>query len=359
MIRIFMIGMSTDKGGVEAYITNLCSQMNKGKFEVVFCWPEMQIDGKLWICPPNRHNYLKYVRFWRRFYKENHFDVLYLNTCDVVSIDPLKFAKAAGVPIRIIHSHSTGIQQGIQRKMSRFHQFSERRSRQTLQQYATHLFACSKNAGDWMFDGRPYHIIKNGIQLSKYQFTYEKRVKIREKFGYGEERLVGIIGRLDPQKNVFFAIKILETLLTRSGIKAVFVGDGEQRSEVETAVKNAGLDQKVQFVGAVDNVNEWMSAIDCLLMTSLFEGLPFVLVEAQAAGVPCVVSSAVSEEANITGLLEYVSLEERIDVWAGKVMEACQKERLDTTQQLIEAGYSITETAKTVSEVIVKSLEKV
>lgn len=358
MIRIFMIGMSTDKGGVEAYITNLCSKLDKEKYEVVFCWPEMQIDGKLWICPSNRHNYLKYVRFWRKFYKENHFDVLYLNTCDVVSIDQLKFAKSAGIPIRIIHSHNTNNQQGIQRKMSSFHQLSERRNRQTLHQYATHLFACSQTAGDWMFDGRAYHIIKNGIQLSKYQFDYEKRVRIREKFGYSEERLVGIIGRLDPQKNTFFAVRILETLLLRDRIKAVFVGDGEQRFEVETVVKNAGLEQKIRFVGAVDNVNEWMSAIDCLLMPSLFEGLPFVLVEAQAAGLPCVISSAVSEEANLTGLVEYIDLTEETEVWADRILEACQKERLDTTQQLIDAGYSITETAKTVSEIIEKSLEK-
>lgn len=354
MIRIFMIGMSTDKGGVEAYIANLCNELDKEKYEVVFCWPEINIGGKLWVCPPNRHNYFKYVRFWKKFYRENHFDVLYYNTCDIVSIDQIKFAKLAGIPIRIIHSHNTGNQQ----EMRFFHKLSEKRNKLTLDQYATHLFACSNSAGEWMFNGRPYQIIKNGIQLSKYQFDYGKRKRIREQFGYSEEKIVGIIGRLDPQKNAFFTVKILQKLLIIEGIKAVFVGDGEQRFEVETAVENAGLKQKIRFVGAVDNVNEWMSAIDCLLMPSLFEGLPFVLVEAQAAGIPCVVSSAVSKEADLTGLVEFVNLTEETEVWAEKIMEACRKERIDTTQQLIDAGYSIAETAKTVSEIIEKSFEK-
>ena len=97
MIRFFMVGMSTDKGGVEAFISNLCDNLPE-KFEVIYCLPHMELDGKIWNCPPNRHNYIRYWKFWTRFFKENHFDVLYYNTCDIVSIDMLRFAKAAGVP---------------------------------------------------------------------------------------------------------------------------------------------------------------------------------------------------------------------------------------------------------------------
>ena len=107
MIRIFMVGMSTDKGGVEAYIRNLSGFLSDEKYEIVYAWPVMHIDGKIWECPENRHNYYKYVKFWKRFFKENHFDVIYYNACDIVSVDLLKFAKQAGVPVRIIHSHNT------------------------------------------------------------------------------------------------------------------------------------------------------------------------------------------------------------------------------------------------------------
>ena len=358
MIRIFMIGMSTDKGGVEAYISNLCGSLDPTKFEVVYCCPEMNIDGKQWICPPNRHNYIKYVLFWRKFYRENHFDVLYLNACDIVSIDQLRFAKKAEIPIRIIHSHSTANQQGVQKKMSLFHRFLEKRNRRCLHKFATTLLACSESAGNWMYDGRDYQIVRNGIQLSKFQYDTEKRSRIRNAFGYTEEILVGIIGRLDPEKNAFFALEILEKLLEKNNIKAVFVGEGEQRGELQEKVSNLGLENKITFVGAVDNVHEWMSAIDCLLMPSLFEGLPFALVEAQAAGLPCIVSSTVSQEANISGLVEYISLEELSEYWTDKVLVACAQPRKDKRDKLVDEGYSIEDTAKQVSEIIEKALSE-
>lgn len=359
MIRIFMIGFSNNKGGVEAYITNLCSNLDNSKFEVVYCLPEMNIGGKQWICPPNRHNYIKYVLFWKTFYRENYFDVLYFNTCDIVSIDQLRFAKEAGIPVRIIHSHSTGNQQGVQKKMNLFHRFLEKQNRQCLHKFATNLLACSESAGDWMYDGRDYQIIRNGIQLSKFLYDTEKRFEIRHTFGYTDEVLVGIIGRLSPEKNCFFALNILEKLLRRENIKAIFIGEGEQRIELQEEVRNLGLEHKIKFVGAVDNVHEWMSAIDCLLMPSLFEGLPFVLVEAQAAGLPCIVSSTVSQEANITGLVTYVALEENVEVWANIIKERVQSSRKNTEQMLIDAGYSTLSMARTVSEIIENEIKQI
>lgn len=356
-MRVFMIGMSTDKGGVEAYIKNLCGSINGQDVEIIYHWPEMHINGKTWICPRNRHNYIKYWLFWKRFYRENKFDVVYLNTCDIVSIDPLKFAKASGVPVRILHAHSTGNQQGIRKRMHIFHQWTERQNRKQLDNYATHLFACSKSAGDWMFDSHPYQIMKNGIQISKFEFSETTRRAIRERFGIGDGPVVGIIGRLDPVKNPLVVVRIAEAAIRKNeNAKFVFIGDGELRAEVQAAVEAAGIGEKVKLVGAVDNVNEWMSAIDCVLMPSLFEGLPFVLIEAQAAALHCVVSSAVSEEANITGLVEFISLEEAPEVWAEKILEAGQKERKDVSQKLIDAGYSIEDTANEVSHIIETAL---
>ena len=300
MKRIFVIGMSSDKGGVESYITNICSRLNKQMFEIVYQLPEMTIDGKKWVSPLNRHRYLKYRRFWKLFYRDNKFDVLYMNTCDIVSIDQLRFAKAARVPVRIIHSHSTGNQQEINKKMSLFHRVLERHSRKVLDRYATHLLACSEAAGEWMFDGRSFSVIKNGIDLLKYRYNEHTRERLRASLGIAEGKLIGIIGRLDPEKNPTFSLKVVQRVLSdNADFTAVFVGDGELRRAIESSAKKADLEGRVIFTGAVDNVNEWLSAIDCLLMPSLFEGLPFVLVEAQAAGLPCVISTAVSEEANI------------------------------------------------------------
>lgn len=355
-MRVFVIGFSGGKGGVETYIDQLTAALPQHDF--VYSRPVMEIDGKVWHRPPNRHLYLRYRAFWKNFFRENRLDVLYYNTCDVVSIDMLRFAKEAGIPVRIIHSHCAGNQQAIGRKLSLFHRLSERHSRRVLDRYATHLFACSKAAGDWMFDGRPYTVIKNGIELSRYAFSMEKRESLRRSLHLDGELLVGVIGRLSPQKNPSFAIRVLRALAEmRPEMRAVFLGDGELRQQTEEEVREAGIWDRVRFLGNVDNVNEWLSAMDVLLMPSLFEGLPFVLVEAQAGGLPCVVSSAVSKEADLTGLVRFVDLSEAPAAWADRVLEARTQSRPDTARQLIDAGYSMEDTARAVGEILEKGLD--
>lgn len=354
-VRVFMVGMSEHVGGIETYIANLCNKLADSRFEIIYNMPRMEIEGKIWIRPLNRHHFIKYYKFWKCFFYSNRFDVIYYNTCDIVSIDMLYFAKMADVPIRIIHSHCANDDW----KLNFFQRLQEKYSRKNLDKFATHLFACSEEAGKWMFGSRNYSIIKNGIDYSKYQFNNKFRNKCRSELLLTDEMLIGVIGRLVKSKNPFYCMDIFEKILEKApNAKMVYIGDGEYKEELEKQVKEKQFEGKIYFLGSRKDVNEWISAIDCLLMPSLFEGLPFVLVEAQAAGLPCVVSSAVSEEADLTGLVEFIDLTEKTEVWADKILEACHRERLDTTQQLIDAGYSIAETAKTVSEIIEKSLEK-
>lgn len=354
-----MIGMSTDKGGVEAYIMNLCGNMDSSKYKIIHCWPTIEIDGKKWVCPPNRHNYLKYRAFWKRFYTENKFDVVYANVCDIVSIDHIKFAKSAGIPVRIIHSHNAGNQLELEKKLGLVHRIAEKRNKKTIDSYATNLLACSESAGEWMFGNKEFTIVKNGISLQEYSFDKVSGNNLRERYGIREKKVIGVVGRLDPQKNPLYTSEILRKLIEKnSDYVGVFIGDGALKEQLKEKIIQYDMQNKILLIGAVDNVNEWMSAIDCILMPSLFEGLPFVLVEAQAAGVPCVVSSTVSEEANITGMIEYVSLDEKPEIWAEKLKCACEKNRYDLSEKLIDSGYSIADTADKVSKIIEESLNK-
>lgn len=354
MKRIFMIGYSTDKGGVESYIKNICGQL-ENKYEIILHWPVMSINGKDWVVPKNRHNYIKYRQFWKKFFLENKFDVVYFNTCDIVSIDLLKFAKDTGVPVRIIHSHNTGNQVVSKGLLGYFHRYQERQSRRHLHEYATRLLACSKTAGDWMFEHRPYTIIKNGIDICNYVFSESKRFKIAETVGAGFSKVVACLGRLDRQKNPFMSLSIFSALCKKNpDIQCLFIGDGEYRVELEAKVAELGLQERILFTGGVDNVNEWLSYIDCLLMPSLFEGLPFALVEAQAAGIYSLVSDTVSKEANITGLVEYMSLSASSEEWADRLVHLISLPRKDVADSLTEAGYSIQNTAKIIDEIISK-----
>ena len=358
MKKVLFIGMTTNYGGVETYILNLFLNIDKTKYECYFpkfngkvaYYDVLKKEGAQFVeLAFSRRNYIKYRKCWMDLLSKYKFDAIYFNTCDIVSIDKLKFAKKKNVPIRIVHAHNSGIQQ----KVNIFHKISEKISRRNLGKYATCYFACSQSAGDWMFDKHSYQVIHNGIDLLKYKFDVGKRNNVRSRYEINEGKLVGCVGRLSPQKNPLFAEKIAEVVTKLdSDAMFVFVGDGELANQVKDIVKEKNLEDKSIFAGVVDNVNEWMSALDCLVMPSLFEGLPFVLVEAQAAGLPCVVSSTVSKEANITGLLQFIDLDSSEKVWGETILKACRNDRKDYLNQLVAAGYSIENTAKEVCEII-------
>lgn len=351
--RIFMIGYSTDKGGVESYIRNLCTQL-ENEYDIVLHWPVMEIDGKHWELPRNRHNILKYRRFWKRFFRENHFDAIYYNTCDIVSVDMLKFGLAAGISKRIIHSHNTGIQMKSRGLRGLAHRLMERHSRKYLDRYASDLLACSKSAGDWMFDGRSYSIIKNGIDIERYRYSDEKRRRTVGRLGANKDSIcVAAIGRLDEQKNPFFALEVFREICWKEpNAICLFIGDGEHREALRDRIISYGLEGRIIMTGGVDNVYEWLSGVDALIMPSFFEGLPFALVEAQAAGIRSLVSDTVSPESNITGLVEYKSLVDGAVSWASRAISLAKEARSDVSEALAEAGFSIRQTAETVKAII-------
>lgn len=140
-------------------------------------------------------------------------------------------------------------------------------------------------------------------------------------------------------KNPEMSVEIMKEISKLNATaKFVFVGDGELRPQVEQKIQEYNLEDRIVLLGPRDDANKWYSALDCLVMPSLFEGLPFTLVEAQAAGLSCVVSNTVSSDANITGLIEYVDLNQSTKVWAEHILKTCEKERLDTKEQLKKQG---------------------
>ncbi len=345
--RIFMVGYSGNKGGVETYIDQLVKELPE--YEFVLSLPVMTIDGREWSRPPNRHHYLRYRAFWYRFFKENRFDAVYYNTCDIVSLDMLRFTKHANVPVRIIHSHNTGNQQEIGRRSGLFHRLSERINRKWLDRYATHLLACSEEAGRWMFGSRPFTVIRNGIDIERFRYREETRKTVRERYGLGNGPLAAVIGRLSAQKNPAYALRVMEAFFRlEPEVWAVFIGDGPLRKETEAEAERRGIRDRILFTGAVDNVPDWMSAADALLMPSLFEGFPFVLIEAQASGLPCVVSSSVTREVDLTGMVHFVDPGKAPEEWAEKLIECTKQARTDNTAQIVSAGYSVQHTANQV-----------
>lgn len=351
MQKVFVVGYSENKGGVENYIATLCKNISKEKIEIILSLPIMQIGEKKWVRPKNRHNYIKYYFFWRKFFKKNHFDAVYYNTCDIVSIDVLKFAKRAGVPIRIIHSHSTN----SLRELNFWHRKQEQKNRKNLRKYATHLLACSFVAGDWMFgEGVDYTIINNAIDLASFKYSKENRERVRSELNINGNFVVGMVGALTSLKNPCFAVEVFSRISEkRKNANLLLVGEGELKEELCQQIAKYNLQDKVKLLGRRNDVSSILSATDCFLMPSKFEGFPFAMVEAQASGLPCVVSDAISQETDLTGNVHFISLDSSIDEWAKKILDACAiQEREKFAEVLKQKGYDVRENIKCVERIL-------
>lgn len=353
-----MTGLSPNNGGVETYIINLLRHIDREKFKLYFiCRGEVAyknevlgLGGHLIQTDISRHTPLKYVKFMNGIFDKYRFDAVYYNTCDIMSIDILRFAKKHGVPARIIHSHTSQFWD----KPNLPHQITEKWCKDHLDEYATKLLACSETAGKWMYGGRRFEVVNNGIDTDKFAFSPNERRAVRSKLGIENKLAVGFVGRLWKQKNPLFLIDVFSEVLEREANSVLLiVGDGEMRRAMEEKAAGFKIADKVIFLGVRNDIPRLMSAMDRFVLPSIFEGLPFVLVEAQAAGLPCTVSENVSKESNICGEAEYLSLECEKGVWADTIINhKLRGERGEYAEIVREKGYDIKQTVKRIETLL-------
>jgi glycosyltransferase involved in cell wall biosynthesis len=248
----------------------------------------------------------------------------------------LKAAKKHGVPVRIAHSHNSNQDKNLKYLIKLYY-------RRQIPKYASDLFACGKDAGDWMFRGEPYTVMNNAIDSKQYVPNLQKRLSVRKMLGIPEDTFVlGHVGRFFPQKNHTFLLDIFAELKRlKEDAVLLLVGDGELRAEIEQKVKDLNLTENVIFTGVRSDVPDLMQAMDCFVFPSIYEGLPLTLVEAQASGLPCIVSDRVPIESKLTDLLIQVPLELGVERWADAVVRHAALGRKITLEQIRLAGYDI------------------
>ena len=252
----------------------------------------------------------------------------------------LKAAQEHGVPVRIAHSHNSKQDFNWKYPIKRFYM-------QKIPAYATALLACGKAAGDWMFGGKPYQILPNAIDLAGYQPEASCRCRMREELGIEENAfVVGHVGRFHPVKNHAFLLRVFAKIKKqRSNACLLLVGDGYLRHKIQKKAEKMGLSDCVIFTGVRQDVPQLMQAMDVFVLPSLAEGLPVTLVEAQAAGLPCVASTGVPKECNVTDLVQFLPLKAGVLAWAEQI---CKSKGInpDTCRLLERSGYAIAANAK-------------
>ena len=363
-VRILHWGMLGGRGGVEMFIMNLYRSIDRDlvqfdfldghNHEQPFEEEINDLGGRVFhVLYSRKEAPLSANRKLARFYHE-HPEIGGVHVhANFPYAAPLTVAKRAGIDLRVLHSHNS---QGAPVSHNAWKRaVVELRSRIVTKEIETspsHYFACSDTAADFMFPGKPYHWIRNGIDTAQYDYDSHVRKEIRTELGIDSETVVvGFCGRLREQKNPLFAIDIF-ACYHRMNPRSVFVvlGNGELDSAMRQRAHDMQLSESsVLFLGGErSDVNRIYQGMDMLLMPSLYEGLPLVLIEAQTAGLPCLVSAeAVGEQAKITDLVSFRSLSDSAQEWANEIaaMTDDVESRKGHRAQVRDAGFDMETTA--------------
>lgn len=249
-------------------------------------------------------------------------------------------ALLAGVKVRVAHAHTTlDNEEGWIRKLY------VTTMRQLINFGSTHLLACSKAAGKYMFGNRSisklkYTYFPNLIDYKKFMNPQQTKIKkMRLEAGIGNSIVIGHIGRFVESKNHKQLLVILKDILQKNAsAKLMLVGDGELKPKIMELAKKDGLQDHIIFMGMKNDIFTVLPLMHVFVFPSKFEGLGLVLLEAQAAGIQCVVSEAIQPEADMgLGLIHKLSLDEDSDVWANKVLDLVGKK--ETNQMKIKEKF--------------------
>ena len=253
-----------------------------------------------------------------------------------------------GVPVRISHAHNRPLGFDI-KTLVRYY------FRWRLKKVNTHMFACGYEAGDWLYGKKNRDkviLINNAIDAKEFSYDETKSLEMKKSLGVEGKTVIGHVGRFFTQKNHPFLIDIFKSIHGKDpNTTLLLVGGGELddalMNQMKEKVKNLGLEDSVNFLGVREDVADILQAFDLFLLPSLYEGLPVTMIEAQAAGLPCVISDKVPVQCDITGNTKVVSLEDSTDKWADIVLGCVSiYKRTDTFEKIKEAGFDIKENAK-------------
>jgi glycosyltransferase EpsF len=358
-IRILHAVGMMNRGGAETMLMNIFRSIDRDRFEFAFITHSLetgaydheikQLGGTIHYIPSlGTLGYLRYIMTLRRFILDKGpFDIVHSHL-DWQGGAIAAAARFAGVKNIIVHSHSSSWQKPDTLLYRLLHSFN----RFIINAFASEGWACSQEAGEFLFSKRflesgKFRKIRNAIDLDRYRcLNKDSAILMRRTFGIPEGTLVlGHVGSFSKPKNHRFLIQIASELKNKSmDFRLLFVGDGILRKEVTGLVNSYKLDEQVIFLGLRDDIPECMNMFDAFLFPSLFEGLGIAAVEAQAAGIPCLVSERVPHEIDMgLQLVEHLSLSSK-EQWIAAIANIKKRRCVDRAlidEKIIANGYNI------------------
>ncbi|EJQ54595.1 MULTISPECIES: glycosyltransferase family 1 protein [Bacillus] len=349
-LRVLHVVVNMNRGGAETLIMNLYRNIDRSKVqfdfltckEGVFDKEIVKLGGEVHRIPyVTDVGHRGYIKALNTFFNSHPQYKIIHSHMDKMSGFVLRSAKKARVPVRIAHSHSTSSEGGAIAKIYKWYAGA------FITSCATHFLACSVAAAQWLFANRESatKILKNGIECDEFTFNPDIRAQVRKELNlHGDVFVIGHVGRFAHPKNHTFLIDIFAQLIEyRPNSILLLVGDGPLRLEMKKKVEKLNLTDKVKFLGIRSDINRLLQAFDTFIFPSIYEGLPVTLIEAQGAGLPCIISDTITQDVDLgLNLVEQCSLLE-IRNWVGPLQNIANKQVSRSVEQnvLAEKGYDI------------------
>ena len=349
MKRILCVLSSLEAGGAETFLMKVCRAISSEEYQVDFivskgngCYTQEVLNrgGQIYKIPMRTKSPFHALNGIRKIVKNNGYEtVLKLGDTPVAALD-LIAAKMGGA--RCLAMRSCNALTGISLKKKCINMLL----RPALNAVANVKLAPSMLAAEFTFGKRvahkQAHLLHNGVDLNVFRYDTEGRREIRREFSLENKLVVGHVGRFHRQKNHLYLLEVFAKIRKqREDAVLLLVGTGDLESQIRDRINEMGLADAVIFTGLRFDIPRLLSAMDVFVFPSFHEGMPNTVIEAQATGLPCVIADTITREADITGLVQYLSLESTPEDWARAALSAVNTERVDTKQAFMDHGYDI------------------
>jgi glycosyltransferase involved in cell wall biosynthesis len=346
--RVLEIASMNNRAGIENFIMNVLRNIDHDKCQIDFLYTTNLIgpyDDEILsygcniyrIEPTGRSITMikKHNDSLKKLLLDINPDVVHIHGNTAIGCLDSIVAKRLKINKIIVHSHNSSCG-GLRSKILHY------LFKPLINFSATDKLGCSIAACEWMFYRNNFKVVNNGIDTSKYKYCKKTDSSIREKYNLFDYKIIGHVGRFTLQKNHGFIIDTFKIVHERDkNTKLMLIGSGETKIEVIKKIEMLNLSDSVLILDEVYNINEIMQSFDLFVLPSKWEGLGIVLIEAQAVGIPCIVSESIVEEAKITDLVHTVSLKKGPKEWADKVLNLITSDKKDYREELIDSGYDI------------------
>lgn len=356
VIKVLHIGLSSNIGGIENVVrswnknlpTNIHFDFINNQGQPIAFEDEFIENGsRIYNIVSRRKNPIQSYDQLKKIIIENKYDYIHHHMMSFSWPQPLKIAADYPYTNAIAHSHTAGFG-----NLSAKYNFLDKLGRRMLANSNYYKIACGDAAGQSMFHTDDYIVIRNGVEFSKFRFSKESRKRIRNKHNILDDTFViGHVGRNDSAKNYPFILELFEKFnRERSNSILLLIGDIKNNKEIRDIIIEKKLEKKIIFTGPLSNTADYYSAMDVFILPSLYEGVSVAMVEAQVSGLHCIVSNFVSKEADISGNVKYIAIDNFKDGVQKLLKEYQQNYKRNDSSIVLDNSYDACNTSDSMFE---------